>query len=173
MKPPFIPETNFSCPNASGFGRINTFGRVLSIQRDFAPDLCDFHSSSLTVVKKILLCSQPQQQSISRCTCTSGMLENPERSGTERNGTGSNCCTIRMWMLDTWPEICVNFALIRTVRFCVRTLIPCSVLNSYEDGTSTNREPRQRIKLLRQDIASYVLSHGSCQLTCCSIEQEC
>ena len=52
MKPPFIPETNFSCPNASGFGRINTFGRVLSIQRDFAPDLCDFHTSSLTVVKK-------------------------------------------------------------------------------------------------------------------------
>ena len=70
----------------------------------------------------------------------------PKRSGTERNGTGSNCCTIRMWMLDTWPEICVNFALIRTVRFCVRTLIPCSVLNSYEDGTSTNREPRQAYK---------------------------
>ena len=56
--------------------------------------------------------------------------------------TGSNCCTIRMWMLDT----CQKFALIRTVRFCVRTLISCSVLNSYEDGTSTNREPRQAYK---------------------------
>ena len=38
-----------------------------------------------------------------------------------------------------------NIALIRTVRFCVRTLIS-RFCNSYEDGTSTNREPHQTYK---------------------------
>ena len=54
-----------------------------------------------------------------------GMLENLECSGTERNRTGSSCCTIRTWIQDTWPEI-------RTAHFCVQT--------------STNREPRQAYK---------------------------
>ena len=38
-----------------------------------------------------------------------------------------------------------NIALIRTVRFCVQTLIS-RLCNSYKDGTSTNREPRQAYK---------------------------
>ena len=72
------------------------------------------------------------------------MLENPECSGTERNGTEPEVIVVQ-YECGCWT--CgQKFALIRTVCFCVWTLISCSVLNSYEDGTSTNREPRQAYK---------------------------
>ena len=65
---------------------------------------------------------------------SSGMLENSERSGTERNRTGSNWCTMqygrRRWTRGQ------KLALIRTVCVCVRTKISRSVT-----GTKTGQAP--------------------------------
>ena len=65
------------------------------------------------------------------------------RNGTEQNGTGSNCCTIRTWMLDMWPEICVN---LNSSFLCTG-----SDIAFYEDGTSTNRELVLRARLSHGD----------------------
>ena len=66
------------------------------------------------------------------------------KPGTKRNGTGSNCCTIRTWCWTHGQK----FALIRTVHVCVRTLISCSV-TATKTGQAPTESYVKRIKLLR------------------------
>ena len=76
----------------------------------------------------------------------------------KRNGTGSNSCTIRTWMLDTQPEICVNQ---NSSFLCTDSdLVFC---NSYKDGTSTNREPRQTYKIAEVGYSQLWAKGRRCQ----------
>ena len=59
------------------------------------------------------------------------------RNTQERN---QNCCTVYTWMLDTWPEIFVNY----NSSFCVRTLISHSVTALKTEQALT--EPHQAYK---------------------------
>ena len=58
----------------------------------------------------------------------------PERNGTERNRTGSNCCTIRTWTPDMLRKIGVNMP----GSSMYGELILHPVLR-HEDGTSTQQ----------------------------------
>ena len=68
-----------------------------------------------------------------------------EWNGMEQNGTELEVIVVQ-YRRGCWTRG-QKFALIRTVRFCVWTLTLNLVFcNSYEDGTSTNREPHQAYK---------------------------
>ena len=71
-----------------------------------------------------------------------GMLENPERSGTEQNGTERNPEVIdaqygrRRWTLGQ------KLALIRTVSVCVQTEVQTRILRSVT-ATKTGQAPAE------------------------------